>query len=241
MGRYSINRLSSCVLGMTLLGTLIVYLLPVVLLRPTLSFGPVGPELKSRVLTAAQEMDGAPVIAESRNMGPTITDVAKELTPEQLLQYEEEGYLIVRKAIGERHIAVLRDLFEHLQDNRNLLTKTVDTLSCSSFMFGAEKAVPELAMILFRLNLHWVAQKLLQAEKTVLMNSILHYNPRDCGFEGSVLSTHNDYFSLPFSINRKSQSSFFGDNGYVAQICAESKLLSVTYRVVQSCGMGCRG
>ena len=158
-------------------------------------------------------MDGVVDIAEGGLNGPAQDQSTGELTDDDIKHYEREGYLIVRKAVAPSHIRLLRDIFEHLQLNRNLQTKVVDTLSCTSFVFGAERSVRELAAIMFRLNLHWVAQKLLHAEKTILMNSILHYNPRDCGFEGSVLSTHNDYYSLPFSIGRKSNSSFFGDNG----------------------------
>jgi hypothetical protein len=43
-----------------------------------------------------------------------------------------------------------------------------------------------------------------------------------CKREGSILSTHNDYFSLPFSIEKRAgPDGFFGDNGLVGWIAID--------------------
>ena len=231
-------RYQVCVLKLALVLTLVVYMFPVLVVRPTLWYGPVDLDLKARILMAAEEMDDGPLVANSGRNGPKVSEIAKKLTPEDLLQYERDGYYIVRDAIELKHVDVLRDLFEHLQQTRNLQTKFMDTLSCTSYLFEIERVVPEFAALIFRLNLHWVAQRLLK--QTVLMNSILHYNSRDCGFVGSALSTHNDYFSLPYSIERMDSSSFFGDNGYVVKEKVV-KALHHHFLCAQSCRMGCGG
>ena len=108
---------------------------------------------------AAMDMDGGIFVNGSGVVGPKLSPAASALTDEDIRRYKRDGFIIIRNAIQPEHFRALNAMFSHIQDHPNLLTKIMDSMSCQSFVFGSDRVVPEFALLMYRLNLHWVAQR----------------------------------------------------------------------------------
>ena len=211
-----------------------IYVLPVFVLRPNVLFPPPSEALAERVRWAVNDMDGGVGNfngSGARGPAPTLVN----LTDDDLREFQQNGFLIVRQVIPTKHMDAIEGMFTHVQVHPNLIQKTRDYSSCASAVFGFDRLIQPFAELIHRLNMHWVAADILQTSKLVLVNSILHYNTRDCSKEGSILSTHQDFFTLPSTMERREgEDGYFGDNGLIAWIAVdELSPQSVTMQIAK--------
>eukprot|EP01084_Bolivina_argentea_P284927 488464_1 len=147
------------------------------------------------------------------------------LTPEDITQYHDKGYVIVKNAIDTKTIEAMRSVTHHIMSNPSGMLKRANKSKFCGFSLHNHLLIPEWRNITYNLPISQYAAELMNTDVILYSQDIIHSTTSHC-FEQSnkthiaASRAHSDQNQSPYSIEKK--LNVFGDNMIVMWIALDN-------------------